>query len=1043
MDNNNNNGNKNQEKINKKKSGNPLGELIEYKFKSYSNSIEETIKILETDIKMGLNNKQIEERLIKFGLNKLSEKKKESFLHKVWRQLNSILILLLIIAAIISGALQEFAEFALIIIVITINTIIGLYQEGKAEKSSDALKAMLSSKATVVRNGERSQINADQIVPGDIVFVESGDKIPADIRLFDISNLNIDEAMLTGESLPVAKKLNPVDENASLGDRKCMGYSATCVTKGQGFGIAVKTGDYTEIGRIKALVDSVEQEKTLLLVQMEYFGRWIAIVTVPIAIISFLLAYFTGDTAGHWEDAFIIAVAIAVSIIPEGLPAILTIVLSKGMANMAKQNAIVRTLPCAETLGAVNVICSDKTGTLTKNEMTVVALSTGSNPYSVSGIGYDPSNGKVFEGTETKGEPVNEIQMAELQPIISGALLCNDSSIALENYQDKLTKANKERIIPVGDPTEVSLVTFAEKVGIKAATLRKANERLGAVPFESEHKFMCTIHKNINKNESNEYVMYVKGAPDRLIPLCENQISKVSDETEHFDPINKEFWLTECSNYAMKGLRTLAICRAYLPSDANITELTSTIIKSGQYPLTMLGVVAIMDPPKQDAIDAIKIAHTAGIVVKMITGDHPHTALSIGKMIGIVDDAHPGVLTGQDLDKLSEEQLAEKVTSYNIFARTSPENKIQIVQALRRRKLVCSMTGDGVNDAPALRAADIGVAMGITGSDVSKEAAKIVLVDDRFATIVVAVKEGRTIWDNLRKILIFNQPVNFAQGFSILFGLIFLFPYPPLNAIQALYVNMITAVTLGLMLAYEPGEDDIMFRPPRKAHKRLVGKLFLWRIFFVASLLVISVLCSFLWAEHLGYEEPQVLAQTMTTLIVCESMYALSCRFLSLASLHPRVFKGNKVAWLSFALIIVLQVMIVYIPGLNTFFGMGPMDGNQWGIAFLFAFIVFLFVELEKVLNKTLFRKYIRPCMRSIEYTYCCLSCINTVQSGNDITGQKLSVNEIIQKEMEKSKSNLLLVESSNTKTDVPHEPISAGKSELTEEKSKNQLQEV
>jgi len=705
---------------------------------------EKVMDLLKTDAVKGLTFTEAKTRLESFGKNKLAEAPPEPFWHKVFRQINSILIYILLVAAIIAGGFQEWAEFGLILGVVAINVTIGLIQEGKAERATAALKAMLSSKATVIRDGNRMEIPADEVVPGDLVFIESGNKVPADIRLVECTNLAVQEAMLTGESLPVNKKTQTLALKLGLGDRKNMAFSATSCIKGQGKGIVVATGDETEIGKINTSVAEVKEEKTQLIKQVDAFGAWIGMMVFPIAIASFLLAYFSpGKYNGNVSNAFIEAVAIAVAIIPEGLPAIITITLSLGTSHMAKHHAIVKALPSVETLGSVMVICSDKTGTLTKNEMTVVAARTAEYLYKVTEVGYDPTGGKVMaEGPEAEPKDIS------LKEMTKGAVLCNDSRL------ERTTVKKRAMVLPVGDPTEVALCTLGEKLQIAAEQLRSSMPRIGVIPFESEHKFMCTFHAH--PENPAKVIVYAKGAPDRLVVKCATQL----DASGQAVPINVEFWQQQAAELSGRGLRCLAICRHEMDK-ANLADAVAKgpafVTLASEPFMTFLGLAAIMDPPRQECIQAIREAHQAGIVVKMITGDHPGTAKAIGEQLGIVDKEHGLVKTGPELDTMSMEELRQVVLKCNVYARASPENKISIVRALQAEQQVCSMTGDGVNDAPALRAADIGVAMGITGTDVSKDAAKMILTDDNFATILVAVKEGRRVWDNLKKLLLFNS----------------------------------------------------------------------------------------------------------------------------------------------------------------------------------------------------------------------------------------------------------------------------------------------
>lgn len=885
---------------------------------------------------------------------------------RLWEQINNALVYILIVAAVVSGILQEWKEVALIIGVIAINITIGMVQEGRAEKAAEAIKAMLSSRATVVRNGERLTVEADQIVPGDIVFVSSGDGMPADVRFIQVTKLQVQEAMLTGESLPVAKNLLAVSEEGALGDRKCMGYSTTLVMSGQALGVVTATGDRAEIGKINAMVGGVESTRTNLVVQLEIFGRWISIIVIIIAVSAFLIAMFVGKE--EWGDAFNSAVAIAVAIIPEGLPAVVTITLAMGISHMASNNAIIRQLPAVETLGSLTVICSDKTGTLTKNEMTVVVVQTVQSQFKVSGVGYEP----VGAFSTASGAPVTDGNLASLQRLLEVGMLCNDSAVTQSrNEQTGVTKW-----ATTGDPTELALLTAGMKAGMEAKVLQKTKPRVGGIPFESDHKFMATVHR---APDAPVYTMMVKGATDRLLKCCAYQV--INDDVAQREPIDPELWLKAAADLSCQGLRVLALCQAELPLEEDVSDLGPKYLTEGPPLLTIVCLAAILDPPRDECIPAIREAHQAGIVVKMITGDHAQTALAIGRMLGIVDGKEDISYTGPELDAMSDEQLQGIVRQCNVFARSSPENKIRIVRALQAVGEVVSMTGDGVNDAPALKAANVGVAMGITGTDVSKEAAKMVLADDNFATIVKAIKEGRRVWNNIRKVLIFNTPVNFAQGLCVFFAYALQFEdcQPtgeggemvcrvdvPLSAIQVLYVNLITSVTMGLMLAAEPPEDDIMMKPPRNPNKRLLGKVILWRCFFVASLLIVLVLGIFAWGKAEGYSKAERQTEAFNVLVFSEIAYSMNCRYIKASSFHVRAFTGNRLVYISVFIAASLQIFLTYTPAVQDVFNCVPISPLQWARILVCMVVVFIIVEIEKLLVDPLLMPLVRPLLRAL-----------------------------------------------------------------------------
>ncbi|EKX34242.1 hypothetical protein GUITHDRAFT_80735 [Guillardia theta CCMP2712] len=937
----------------------------------HSETVDKVLELQESK-KDGLTHQEAQKRLEVYGKNEMTPPPKIGFLMKLFLQINNILIYILIAAAIVSGVLKEYAEVALIVGVVVLNVTIGMIQEGKAEKAAEAIKGMLSAKATVIRDGQPTEVPASDVVPGDVVSIKAGDAVPADLRMFETSNLKILEAMLTGESNPISKHTHEISggKTVALGDRKNMAFSATTVQAGQGKGIVVGTGDAAEIGKISSMVSEQESVKTNLMIQLEIFGRWVSLFVFVIAAVTFTLAKVMAEESVG--TAFQSAVSIAVAIIPEGLPAVVTISLALAMQLLANQNAIVKQLPAVETLGSVTVICSDKTGTLTKNEMTVQRVQTTEAQYPVKGVGYSPELGTIVD--PNSGEELAAEHKGRVKQMFEGVVLCNDSGLNVDSINGRMT------YIPVGYPTEVALLTLGMKLGIPDLHIfKKAHPRVAAVPFASEHKFMCCVHAT-STDPNAPLVLHVKGAPDRILPRCKNQVCE--DDVNRTQPLVTKFWEDRAADMSSEGLRCLAVARADWDRSKVSDEMDADILLKAPEPfLTLIGLVAILDPPREAAIEACGVAKTAGIQVKMITGDHPQTAAAIAKQLGIFPPNLPSTevktFTGPQLDAMSEEEMDKIVLGCNVFARASPENKIQIVKSLQRVGQTCSMTGDGVNDAPALKAANIGVAMGITGTDVSKEAAKMVLADDNFATIVRAVREGRRVWDNLVKILLYNMPVNFAQGLSVFFAYVLRLETVPLTAIQVLYVNMITSVTMGLMLAMEPAEDSIMERPPRRKGKRLFGRMVAWHCLFVSACIVTCVLANF-DIEMRRHEETGVGRRAgevlMTTrvkkaraaafnmLVFGEIAYAINCRYLRSTSIRMEIITGNKWCWISILITAVLQVFLTYTPGVNSFFSNEAIDGIAWLRILGMMIAIFLFVELEKAIGP----KYLMPLIRQM-----------------------------------------------------------------------------
>ena len=878
---------------------------------------EEALKRLETG-RSGLSEAEAAKRLERHGPNRLTPPASRSALWRFAAQFNNILILVLIAAAVVSALLGEIVDAAVIVGVVAINAAIGFIQEGKAEQALNAIRSMLSLNASAVRDGKRRTIPAEGLVPGDLVHLASGDRVPADLRLISSRNLQVEESALTGESVPVQKSVEPVAPDAALGDRTSSAWSGTLVTMGQGTGVVVATGDATEIGRISTMIAGVQTLTTPLLAQMAVFGRWLTAAILVLAAFAF--------TVGVWlrglpmTEMFMAAVGIAVAAIPEGLPAVMTITLAIGVTRMARRNAIIRRLPAVETLGSVSVICSDKTGTLTRNELTVRRVETAEAGYGVEGTGYEPEGGFARDGAEI-AVPADD---PALLAIARAALLCNDAALS---DHDGVWQVD-------GAPTDGALLALALKAGLDQAATRRDYPRLDVIPFESEHKFMATLHRTPDGRGR----IYVKGAPERLVEMAAAERRAGGDA-----PIDTAAWTSRIAEMAGQGQRVLAV--ASLDAPADMQHLNFGDVTGG---LTLLGLLGLIDPPRKEAIEAVKACSDAGIRVKMITGDHALTASAIGAAIGLRGGK---ALTGQDLDRLDDEALRRAAHDTDIFARTTPEHKIRLVRALQAEGATIAMTGDGVNDAPALKRADVGIAMGNKGTEAAREAASMVLADDNFASIAAAVAEGRTVYDNLRKTILFLLPTNAAQAMIILLAIL-AGTTLPITPVQILWVNMISAVTLGLALAFEPPEPDIMRRPPRRAGEGILTGYMAWRILSGMVLLTIPAFGLFLWLESTGASIAEARTIAVNTLVVGEIFYLWNARAILNPVLSFKGIFGSRPVLISIALCLLLQLAFTYLPFMNSLFGTAAIDLLDWAMLAGIGAMVFVIIELEKAVAR-------------------------------------------------------------------------------------------
>lgn len=880
----------------------------------HATDVGRILKDLESDEKNGLSSDIVDQHLSEFGENQLPRKKRENLFVRFFKHFNDILIYILFIAAIISAILGHYVDTVVIVIVAVINAAIGFFQENKAEKALENIKGLLSLKATVMREGQRIDIDAIELTMGDIVLLNPGDKVPADLRLISTNNLKIEESLLTGESVPSEKEADTLEEDTMLGDRTNMAFSSTTVSSGTGKGVVVAIGADTEIGKINDMISEMEPVTTPLLRQTAKFGKTISIVIVIIAVVIYAFGYFFRDYDS--TELLMSVIGLAVAAIPEGLPAILSIILAIGVQNMAKRKAIIRTLPSVETLGSVSVICSDKTGTLTKNEMTVQTVVTRDNDFAVSGTGYAP------EGEITlNGEKVDFENERVLTKLVDCFYYCNDASLGMDE---------NDRWIVKGDPTEGALITLYDKADLNELNIR----RLSTIPFDSEYKYMAILADTGEKK-----IIFIKGAPDRLLDM----VSKERSE-EGVEEFNRKFWEDKILERAQTGQRIMGA--AYKIVDNSTTKISHEDI---QDEVIFLGLAGIIDPPREEAIEAVKVCADAGVTVKMITGDHIDTAKAIGKEMGIGDGEK--ALQGRDLEEMDDEKLAAAVEEYDIFARTSPEHKLRLVKALQSRDAICAMTGDGVNDAPALKRADVGIAMGIKGTEVTKDSSEMVLVDDNFSTIATAIEEGRRVYDNLKKTILFILPTNGAESFliiaSILFGTMM-----PLTPVQILWVNMVTSVTVSLALAFEKVEPDAMKRPPRSPKVPLLSGYFIWRILFVSVLIGGGTLWMNINLLEQGVSEIIVKTVTLQTIVITQMFHLFNSRSIRKFAINKDFF-NNKAVFIVSALLIVLQLGITYIPFMNNVFGTYPLEAHYWIYPLIMGIIVFFVVELEKaIMNK-------------------------------------------------------------------------------------------
>ncbi|WP_370971643.1 cation-transporting P-type ATPase [Enterobacter wuhouensis] len=880
----------------------------------YQQTVDETLANISSTAN-GLSSAEASARLQQYGDNALPQKAGKPAWLRFLAHFNDVLIYVLLVAALLKLIMGHWIDMFVILGVAVINALIGHIQESNAEKSLQSIRNMLSSEAVVVRQGSHETVATTALVPGDIVVIRAGDRIPADLRVIEAHNLRVEEAILTGESTVVEKNSDALSGELPLGDRYNLLYSGTTVSSGGGKGVVVATGGETELGHINQMMSDIEKHRTPLMVQMDKLGKTIFITILIMMVALFIFSLIFRDMPV--SELVLSLISLAVAAVPEGLPAIISIILSLGVQAMARRKAIIRKLPTVETLGAMTVICSDKTGTLTMNEMTVKAVITADTTYRVEGDSYEPV-GNIHPIDDPT--PVTVAPGSVLERYLRTIDLCNDS---------QLMKDDRGLWKITGGPTEGALKVLAAKISLPPRDV----EMRGKIPFDSQYKYMSTLYRL-----DDEEVILITGAPDVLFRLCQHQQTDAG-----LQPFDQPYWEGKIEEYAREGLRMVAA--AWKPAGDGQRELDHPDLQDGAI---MLGIAGMMDPPRPEAIAAIADCLQAGIRVKMITGDHPQTAMSIGQMLGIGNAA--SAITGRELEVMDDHQLSDAAQKYDIFARTSPEDKFRLVQALQSKQEVVGMTGDGVNDAPALKRADVGIAMGIKGTEVTKEAADMVLTDDNFATIASAVHEGRRVYDNLKKTILFIIPSNIAQALLIIIALL-AGNLIPLTPVLILWMNMATSATLSFGLAFEAGEKDIMNRPPRKANLHVMDGFAIWRVAFVGLMIAISAFILEAWLQPRGYSPEFIRTVLLQTLVTAQWFYMLNCRVTDGFSLNKGLL-ANKGIWIVSGVLLALQLLIIYAPFMQMLFGTEALPFRYWVITFLIGFAMFLIVEVEKPLTR-------------------------------------------------------------------------------------------
>jgi Ca2+-transporting ATPase len=878
----------------------------------------------------GLDTAEVVRRQQDWGLNIITPRKTTPLWMRFLMQFNQPLVYILLVAAGVTFFLHEWVDATVIFGVVLVNAIVGFLQEAKALKALDALARSMVTPVVVIRNGQKERIPSEQLVPGDIVLLASGDKVAADMRLLSAKDLKINESALTGESVAVDKGSAPVAADAVLADRSNMTYASTLVTYGQGKAVVIATGDMTEIGKISEMISNADNIETPLTQKIAQFSHYLLIVILAFSVLTFFVGLMQGRAI---VEMFMTSVSLAVAAIPEGLPAAVTIVLAIGVARMAKRRAIIRKLPAVETLGSTQIICSDKTGTLTENKMTVQQIFSGGEVYTLTGTGYTIEG--LFTGKAGK-EQLSRLDSEALRETLTAGLLCNDSRLVTVDGLPQIE----------GDPTEGALLVSAGKAekhfGIKLPRFPRGD----AIPFESEYQYMATLHDM----GSGKQTVYLKGAVEQILARCVDAL----DVSGRRKALDRAHVMQQIEEAASRGLRVLAFAKLEMGQPK--TTLRHEDVAAG---LTFLGLQEMIDPPRQEAIRAVQTCHTAGIRIKMITGDHVLTATAIAKQLGIKayldrDLEEIRSITGKELASVSDEQLPDVVDTTSVFARVTPEQKLKLVKALQSRGFIVAMTGDGVNDAPALKQANIGIAMGQNGTEIAKEAADMILVDDNFASIEAAVEEGRGVFDNLRKFIIWTIPTNLGESLAVIVA-IFAGLTLPVLPVQLLWVNMTTATCLGMMLAFEIKEKDVMRRAPRDPKTPILTKALVFRTVWVGAFLAAGLFWLFFYEQAQGSSLAAARTAAVSVLVFGETFYLLNCRSLTRSMFSLGLF-SNRWLFGGVSAMVILQLLFIYNPVMNKAFHTAPIDMGAWLRIGCIGLALYIFVEIEKRVSNRLHR---------------------------------------------------------------------------------------